>query len=323
MVSDVAMLRVLIVDDSFEDREILKRYLKTLEEYQCQVTEAKNGDEAFEMIQKKRPDLLFVDFNMPGTTGLDLLERLRRINNRFDFPVIMLTGEGSETVAVKAMKSGIGDYLVKDDINPESIRVAVVGSIDRFDMEKTIDAQRRQLEVAARTDGLTGLWNRRYFDEQLEMEIERATRYGLVLSLVMADLDHFKKVNDSFGHLVGDSVLIGFAGVLKQGLRLSDFAARYGGEEFCLIMPNIDLEGAGIAVSRLADALREHQFRNDRGGLFHVTASFGIVQFTKEFSEVANMIEAADKALYHAKEAGRDRVVTLEGDENYKIVNEK
>ena len=318
MTADIKPLRVLIVDDSFEDREILKRYLKTIEEYDCQVEEAKNADAAFEKIMAvPPPDLLFLDFNMPGSTGLELLQRIRRSNNRFNFPVIMLTGEGSENVAVQAMKTGVGDYLVKDEINPESIRVAVISTIERFMMEKTIEEQRRQLEVAARTDGLTGLWNRRYFDEQLEIEIERASRYGLVLSLVMADLDHFKKVNDLYGHLVGDSVLIGFSEVLKQGLRMSDFAARYGGEEFCIIMPNIDLEGSAKAICRLADQLRKKTFRNDRGESFLVTASYGVVMFSKKFETPLQLIEAADGALYHAKNNGRNQAALLEQDSSY------
>ena len=117
----VERLRVLIVDDSFEDREILKRYLKKITQYRFQLTEAKDVEEAVGHICNFPPDLMFVDFNMPGASGLDLLERVKKFNN-YDFPVIMLTGEGSEMVAVNAMKIGVGDYLIKDEINPNSIQ---------------------------------------------------------------------------------------------------------------------------------------------------------------------------------------------------------
>lgn len=319
MAEKVTNLHVLVVDDAFEDREILKRYLKKLEKFNCEFSEAKNVEEALQAIRLNPPDLMFVDFNMPGATGLELLDKIGR-KRSFEFPVIMLTGEGNENVAVSAMKSGVVDYLIKDKIGPDSIRVAVIGAMDRFTMEKTIEAQRRQLEVAARTDGLTGLWNRRYFDEQLEMELERAQRYGLMLSLAMADLDHFKDVNDNYGHLVGDSVLMGFGDTLKQGLRLSDFAARFGGEEFCMIMPNIDTYDASLAVCRLAATVRNRPFRNDKGGDFSITASFGIVMTTGRHTSTQSIIDDADKALYTAKEQGRDRVVVCNEDGSFTTV---
>jgi len=315
-------LKILIVDDSFEDREILKRYLKTINDYHIETMEARNVKEALGMIQEHSLDLLFVDFNMPGASGLDLIKSLQK-NSKFEFPIIMLTGEGSENIAVTAMKMGIGDYLIKDEINSNSIRMAVIGTIDRFRMECFIETQKQLLEVAARTDGLTGLWNRRYFDEQIEIEMERAHRYGLMLSLVIADLDLFKKVNDTHGHLVGDSVLIGFSKVLKQGLRLTDFAARFGGEEFCIILPNIDYKSTLPPICRLASTMREKPFRNDRGDVFHVTASFGIVQYSNEFKSLEMFIEAADSALYHAKKIGRDKVVLLTPEGDFEIGCEK
>lgn len=316
----VSKLRILIVDDSFEDREILKRYLKGISEYDSTIFEAKNVEEAFFIIGKEMPELAFIDFNMPGQNGLDLLERLRR-SDQFDFPIIMLTGQGNENVAVKAMKIGVGDYLVKDEITPQAIRRSLISTLDRFHMEKTIESQRRQLEVAARTDGLTGLWNRRYFDEQLEIEIERASRYGLTFSLVMADLDNFKRVNDSYGHLVGDSVLIGFSNILKQSLRMSDFAARYGGEEFCILMPSVELYNSQKAILRLAEQLKRISFRNDQGEDFFITASFGIVQFRKDYSTSENFLDIADKALYHAKQNGRNKVVLAHSEKKLEIVS--
>ena len=307
--SDSRELHVLIVDDSFEDRAILKRHLLKVEEFRCMVTQAKNVDEALEKVRELPPELMFIDFNMPGANGIDLLHAIRN-EKRYDFPVIMLTGEGSENVAVRAMKGGAIDYLIKDEITADTIRMALVGAMERYQMEKTIEQQRRQLEVAARTDGLTGLWNRRYFDEQLELEIERASRYHHMLTLAMADLDFFKKVNDTWGHLVGDAVLMGFAEVLKQDLRMSDFAARYGGEEFCVIMPTVRLEDAAGAICRVLKHLRVKAFRNERGGLFHVTASFGLVQLSDGHTGAADILRDADQALFRAKDTGRNRIVS-------------
>jgi diguanylate cyclase (GGDEF)-like protein len=312
-------LNILIVDDSFEDREILKRYLKGVNDYDCTVTEAKNVDEGILAIQKDIPDLMFVDFNMPGASGLDLLDKLRKFN-QFQFPIIMLTGEGNEAVAVSAMKMGVGDYLVKDEINPDLVRLAILSTLDRFKMEKTIEAQRRELEIAARTDGLTGLWNRKYFDEQLALEVERAQRYGLVLTLVMADLDRFKDVNDTHGHLIGDAVLVGFSEVLKKDLRLSDFAARFGGEEFCMIIPSNSGKDTALCFKRVAEDFKATKFFGNGAKPFFVSASFGIVQHCSKFDSTEKLIHAADRALYHAKQNGRDKVVLIDEDGKFQEV---
>ena len=158
-----------------------------------------------------------------------------------------------------------------------------------------------------RTDGLTGVANRRHLDERLQTELERAQRYGSVLSVIMADLDNFKRINDSYGHLKGDDVIVMFTTVLKECVRSADFVARFGGEEFFIILPETDRGGAGL----LADRIRVTMQTKKIEGVAHpVTASFGLTEVLKN-DALERIVQRADQALYQAKESGRNRVVSI------------
>jgi diguanylate cyclase (GGDEF)-like protein len=160
------------------------------------------------------------------------------------------------------------------------------------------------------TDGLTGLYNRRAFEERLREEVQRTKRYLHSISLLMLDLDHFKRVNDTHGHVVGDEVLLEIAGIVRANIRSVDIPCRYGGEELCVIVPGTSLAGAETLAERLRRLMAEHEFHTPHGDTFHVTCSVGVSVFNGGADVSADdVINAADEALYCAKEQGRDRVV--------------
>lgn len=158
-----------------------------------------------------------------------------------------------------------------------------------------------------RTDGLTGVANRRHLDERLQNDLEKAQRYGSLLSVIMADIDNFKRINDSYGHLKGDEVILAFTAVLNECVRSADFVARFGGEEFFIILPETDRAGAELLAERIRVAM---QAKKIEGVPYPVTASFGLTEVLKN-DALERIVQRADQALYQAKEAGRNRVVSI------------
>ncbi|MBU4354724.1 MAG: GGDEF domain-containing protein, partial [Proteobacteria bacterium] len=169
----------------------------------------------------------------------------------------------------------------------------------------------QEVERLSTVDPLTGLYNRRHFFASAQTEFQRSLRYNLPIAGIIMDIDHFKRVNDSYGHAVGDMVLVEMAAVCRRGIRLSDLAARYGGEEFCFLLPETDLRGAHDLAERLrADVVGLH-FEAD-GRNFNVTASFGVAERLADKDSIDNLLERSDQALYEAKRGGRNRVMVWE-----------
>jgi diguanylate cyclase (GGDEF)-like protein len=172
----------------------------------------------------------------------------------------------------------------------------------------TQKALENELRANATTDALTGLHTRRSLMEEFLKEFARAQRYGSPLSVLMLDLDHFKNVNDSYGHMVGDNVLSKAGQIIRESLRFTDIAGRYGGEEFCIFMPETDLEGAHIFAERLRQQLSSETYKSDDGHIFSVTCSIGVAQLSDAYEDPIEYLSAVDRALYQAKGEGRDRV---------------
>jgi len=306
--------KILIVDDSVENRQLLFR---TLAKAGYEIVEAGDGREGLTRALDLLPELILLDIVMPELDGYQVCEALKKDLRTANIPVIFLSAETETKDKIKGLEIGGVDYITKPFNRGEVLaRVQTQLKIRRLTQEliqanTELFKKNAELEEAnaaitqlMHTDQLTGLANRRYFLEILDNFLSVARRHHTPLTLVMADLDHFKTVNDTYGHAGGDQVLKDFGGLLKKYCRREDLAARFGGEEFIVALPLTDLPGAMIWAERIRLILEEMVWEQIKS---KVTASFGISQFYPEDSP-ESFIERADQALYQAKAAGRNQV---------------
>jgi diguanylate cyclase (GGDEF)-like protein len=249
-----------------------------------------------EPLEEFSPELILMDINMPGASGEEVAQVLRQQEIHVSVPIVFLSGETDKSRQLAAMGHGGDDFLVKP-IQPEHLVSAVTSRIERY----------RALRNFMIRDSLTGLLNHTKIKEQLEIEIDRARRQQRPLSFAMIDLDHFKSVNDTYGHPTGDKVLKSLSRLLQQRLRKVDVIGRYGGEEFAVIFPDT----SGPDAVRVLDGIRKDLVQIRQHGEkaeFSVTFSCGVASYP-DFATPEAINNAADKALYRAKHDGRNRVV--------------
>jgi two-component system cell cycle response regulator len=297
---------VLIIDDSDSVRQRIIEVLGD-EPRVTQVLTASDGIAGFKLLMEHPVDLILCDLIMPILDGFKFLA-LKQTRAEFaDVPVIMLTGEEDVRAKVRGLEAGASDYLTKPfDAHELLARVRIHLKLKQ--LQDDLRDKNQRLEQLTRTDELTGLNNRRFFMEMLRNEFRRSERYGTPVVYVMVDVDHFKKVNDTHGHLVGDRALVAVSQVLTRTARSQDVLGRYGGEEFGIIMPHTELKGGELAAERHRRLIEETVLQLDSGPL-KVTASFGLATFPRpDIRRVEDLIEMADQALYAAKDAGRNRV---------------
>ncbi len=300
-------LTILAIDDDPGDIEILRRYLKSVPEFHITLVACSHAEAGQAELRRRVVDVIFVDYLLGAKTGLDIIQTLRQGGDRR--PVIVLTGQGDERIAAATMRAGADDYLVKGDLNPTNLSRSLRYVLERVENER----QRAQLEAEltrlARFDELTGLSNRRYLLERLSQEMLRAQRYNSPLCLLMLDLDHFKRVNDTYGHLAGDIVLSGVARILRTTIRATDIAGRYGGEELCVALTETEIPGARLVAERLRERIAAEVFTTSEGSTLQVTCSIGLATFVSTLKDSSALLALADRALYEAKACGRNRVV--------------
>lgn len=297
---------VLIIDDSVTVRE---QIIRTLESFGLfsRYYEAEDGMEGFKILLSSPVDIILCDLEMPRIDGFKFLRMLKTRPDHQDVPVIILTGMNDRERKIKGLEQGASDYITKP-FDPEEL-VARVNI--HLKIKKLQDDLRRSNELLlelSNTDHLTGLFNRRYMMKALDKELQRSVRNGGNLSLIMLDIDHFKRVNDSFGHLQGDVVLQNVALLLQKELRSYDCAARYGGEEFVAILPDSSLKESVLVADRIRLAVQKTIFNGPLDKL-SLTVSLGVASFSLEQTPtVDGFIKLADDALYRAKGNGRNRV---------------
>jgi two-component system cell cycle response regulator len=312
--------KILVVDD---DRAGIRTVRDALKSSSYQIVEAYDGASALAKVRDEKPDLVLMDVEMPGLNGVEVC-RIIKANpgeNGFGFiPVILVTARGAGG-KVEGLELGADDYLVKPfDASELAARLKSMLRLKALQDEliarnreldhinQALDEKKREFEELSRTDALTSLFNRRYFEERFRVELARSKRYRSPLTCLMIDLDHFKTVNDAHGHPIGDQVLRDVAGIVKDTLRDVDLVARYGGEEIVAILPETGpLEGRHVA-ERVRAAVEAH--RTVRGDIeAKVTISVGVATYpVPGLEEAEDLLRAADDALYRAKDSGRNCV---------------
>jgi len=298
------MARILIVDDS----RLIAHVAKTILTKQGhEVILAQDGLAGLQAAKSEHPDLILLDLIMPVMDGYQVCQGLKEEDSTKEIPIIMLTSKAEPADKVKGLELGALDYVVKPFDEGELIaRVNIQLRLKQ--LYEALQEKNRQLRELANRDGLTGLYNHRYFHEQLSKDFLRARRYHESLSCILLDIDYFKKFNDTYGHQTGDIVLSTLGQVIRDSIRDSDFAARYGGEEFALVLYHADRPTAVNVAERLRQMV-EHCEVRDKDHVLHVTISLGVATFPHEqISNPRQIVECADKALYKAKENGRNQV---------------
>ncbi|WP_271106216.1 diguanylate cyclase domain-containing protein [Pseudomonas tohonis] len=299
---------LLIVDDDTSAIRILSKAIGSL----GKVRFATNGPDALRAAQEERPDLVLLDAEMPGMGGFEVCERMKTEMELRDVPVIFITSHTEANMEEAGLALGAVDFIGKP------IRPAIVNARVKTHLHLKLAMDR--LNLLAQTDGLTGLANRRFLDQTIEREWLRTRRNGQPFSLLLMDIDYFKRYNDRNGHLQGDQCLIAVAHALRACInRPADLVARYGGEEFAVLLPETDHVGACRMAEQLGDAVRHLNIPHPDSPHGNVTVSIGVASFDEEspswphssesnevVPNIARLLEFSDAALYEAKEAGRD-----------------
>ncbi|HTU58821.1 MAG TPA: diguanylate cyclase [Polyangiales bacterium] len=296
--------RVLIADDDQHSRQYVASLLR---KHGMQIEIAEDGPRALASARDLNLDLVLLDIMMPGIDGLDCCRLIKGITQEQFLPVILLTAKGDAESRVTGLRIGADDYIAKPFDERELLaRVSNLLRIKR--MHDNINEARTRLEQLAVQDELTGLFNYRYLHTRLNEEFKRSERYRDPLACVMLDIDHFKRVNDRYGHDAGDVVLRETAVRIKKAVREIDVVTRYGGEEFLLVLPSTNFSGALSVADRVWRAVGGEQYTLPSGSE-RVSISLGVAVFpSRDIKSKDQLIKAADKALYQAKGDGRDRI---------------
>ncbi|WP_116808844.1 diguanylate cyclase [Steroidobacter cummioxidans] len=300
--------RILLVDDEPTQRLIVARLLKRAG---YEVEMAANGREALAKLEQGDFPLMITDWEMPEMDGVALCRALRSKERGYTYTILLTSRDAIEHL-VAGLQSGADDYLIKPVVEPELIARLSTGR-RIVTLERSLRAANEENRRLSITDPLTGVYNRRYLMEQLPREIDRAARYGRQLAAIMCDVDFFKKINDTHGHLTGDEVLKWFGHALKKGVRSSDWIARYGGEEFVIVLPETNVANAALAAEHLRKYIAEQPFKPASGEEFTVSASFGVSGWRDKVPQGAtldSLMARCDSGVYASKAAGRNRIST-------------
>jgi diguanylate cyclase (GGDEF)-like protein len=288
------MQTILVVDD---DKSIHWLLAVQLMDQQVELRSVYTGDDGLKAAIAAPPDLILLDIDLPDLDGFEVCRRLKSNPATNRIPVLFLTGYCSPERKISGLNLGAVDYITKP-FDPAELTARIGASLRT---KRLVDL----LEHKALVDGLTELWNRAYFDHRLHQEETRTSRQPLVNSCIMLDIDHFKSINDRFGHPFGDLVLRGVGAVLVAGCRNEDSACRYGGDEFAILLPGVDATAAAVLAERLRSTIANLDFVC-QGEAVKVMCSFGVAD--TDGTDIDSLTARADAALYEAKRQGRNRV---------------
>lgn len=304
-------MKVLIADDDLTSRMMLAGLLKNKD---CEIIQTEDGPTTMDCLQADRdhlPDLIFMDWNMPGMTGVEIISLLRTTQEEYQPYIIMISANDALEHIIEALDYGADDYITKPvDGHLINAKYSVAKRI--IDIQEKLKQSNEMLEKLAYYDELTGVLNRRAGNASFQVELERCIRKNHNICIAMVDIDHFKSINDNYGHQTGDIVLRQTAGIIRKTVRPYDVVCRYGGEEFMLIAQINTASEASQLFERVRASLSEAEIHTEKDRL-KVTASFG-VYVTVASSELVmtDLVKQADDALYQAKFAGRNQVVVVD-----------
>ena len=307
---------ILVVDDEKTNVMVVQRALQIAG---YDVVGAGSAEKARACIKQQMPDLILLDISMPEVSGLEFLTELRGQPNTSRVPVILVSALTDTETIVTGLQTGANDYIMKP-VEMPVLLARVQTQLSVAERARILEMQAGTLAKLAQTDPLTGLINRRGFVEIYTSEVSRARRYKRSRVVAMMDLDHFKNINDRYGHAGGDAVLRSFASTARAALRTHDVICRYGGEEFCVLMPETKIHGAARVAERARAAIEKMKVMHE-GEPIASTVSIGVASAFEEGGDDCTeeaLLERADKALYRAKAAGRNCVVSYSPEEDLK-----
>jgi len=327
MNNEYPLIKILAIDDDIVDQKILERSLKKSNlRYELDI--ANNVELAAVYMDSKAYDCLLIDYMLPGTNGIEFLENLNRQTPDYQYALIMLTGEGTETVAVGAMKAGAHDYLVKNDLDRKKLEVTIFNAVNTIRMKRELHKANERLAELAFHDSLTGLVNRHVFEDRLKQQIELSRRENRKFFIAIMDLNGFKGINDSYGHQAGDHILQIISERMASCVREADTLARYGGDEFALLMNINPLSSHGIAhsakviASKIQNVVCQPIKYEDEYHTVGISIGFSLFGLHGTVSE--SLLKYADKAMYESKNNSLDYYIDLsmvqnEDEEDIKI----
>ena len=299
-------MRILIADDESLSRRMLQALLA---KWGYEVETSEDGNSAWEKLKTPNaPRMALLDWMMPGQNGVDVCRALRKLRPEPYTYILLLTAKGAKESIVEGLESGADDYLTKP-FNPQELKARMRVGLRLLDLEDNLVQAREAMRFKATHDTLTGVWNRGAILEALERETWRSRREGPSLGVLIADLDHFKSINDTYGHPAGDTVLREVTKRMQTNVRPYDAVGRYGGEEFLILLPGCNGPDTQEKSERLREAISQFPIETP-SGILKVTMSIGGVATADWPEDTANQIlHMVDLALYRAKEEGRNRTV--------------
>jgi len=287
---------ILIVDDTISNLDILSHLLENYD-----VIDSISGEDALEIVQEEEVNLILLDIMMPGIDGFEVCQKLKSNPKTKNIPIIFITAKTDEDSIEKAYDIGGSDYVTKP-FKPKELLARVKRELQLQDLQN-------ELKLLASTDPMTKLYNRRYFSKISVHTLDLAIRDNKPIATVMLDIDKFKTINDTYGHAVGDEVIIALANLLKTHQRQSDIVCRYGGEEFVVLLPNTSIDGASVVANNIKESVEKYTIKLDTTTELKFTISLGVSKVNIENEKNIELaLKRADEALYEAKDSGRNRV---------------
>jgi len=297
-------MKVLIAEDDIISLKLLERNIK---KWDYEAVSKRNGEEAWKAIRQDDLQLVILDWMMPEMNGIELCKKIRQEKKSKYIYIILLTSRDRQQDMIEGLSAGADDYMIKP-VNLLELRARLQKGKRIIELEDSLLESHKRLTELASRDSLTNLWNRATILKFLEEELEQSSRANYPSSVIMVDIDYFKKINDTYGHCIGDIVLTKVASRLKKSVRIYDRVGRYGGDEMLIILPNCGSNEVGPIAERLCLSISKRKMKTSAGFLA-VTITLGCAS-TESFSEpsVDGLIQASDKALYKGKNQGRNRV---------------